>query len=119
MARERTIVIRTRELLKSAGAKTYKTDGQGEPDILGVYKGFAFAIECKRPGQTPEPLQVFRMQEWKRSGAITFWTDNPVEALAKLQDRVAIRFKTIRERIPANGAELSEREDQAEGTVEG
>lgn len=44
----------------------------GDPDLYGVWKGTPFAIELKRPGESPTPLQQFRLNEWSRAGAKTF-----------------------------------------------
>lgn len=46
----------------------------GTPDIVGVYKyrGF-FAIEVKRDGKEPTPLQKLRMEKIDAAGGKTFW----------------------------------------------
>lgn len=93
---EREIVRRTRELLTSAGSKVVKTSGQGEPDLIGSYQGFAFAIECKTEGNSPTRLQVARLTEWRRAGAIAFWTDFPADALKQVQDGAALRIIALR-----------------------
>lgn len=94
-ALEKQIVNRTRELMKSAGAKTIKTSGAGEPDVVGCYRGFSFAIECKQPGKKPTPLQYARMREWRRAGGIAFATDFPADAFVTLQDEVEKRIRAI------------------------
>ena len=42
---------------------------QGDPDIHGVWRGVAFEIELKQPGQDPTPLQQARLKEWSAAGA--------------------------------------------------
>jgi Holliday junction resolvase len=96
MGREREIVKRTRELLTAAGAKIIKTSGQGEPDLVGCYMGYAIAIECKQQGPKPTKLQEFRIREWKRAGAIAFWTDFPAEALRTVQTEANNRERAAR-----------------------
>lgn len=43
----------------------------GEPDLYGCYRGRAFAVEAKRPGEEPSRLQLERLKEWAAAGAIT------------------------------------------------
>lgn len=43
----------------------------GTPDILGCYRGQAFAIECKVGGAEPTPLQEHRLRQWAGGGAVT------------------------------------------------
>lgn len=93
--REREIVTRIRKLLTSAGAKVIKTSGQGEPDLIGTYQGFAFAIECKQPGKKPTALQVRRLSEWRRAGAIAFATDFPAKALQIVQVETETRLRDM------------------------
>ena len=85
MPMERQIVKRIRELLNVAGAKIIKTSGEGEPDLVGSYKGYAVAIEVKQPGKHPTNLQMVRLSQWRKAGAIAFYTDFPAEALQKMQ----------------------------------
>jgi hypothetical protein len=46
----------------------------GVPDIVGVnrHRGF-FAIEVKRPGKEPTPIQERRMSDIRAAGGKTFW----------------------------------------------
>lgn len=74
--REATIVRACIAALRRAGALVRKLHGgptavAGDPDLYGCYRGRAFALECKRPGCRPTPLQQARLAEWSRSGAIT------------------------------------------------
>lgn len=43
---------------------------KGDPDIDGCINGRSFAIECKQPGETPRPIQVKRLSDWQRAGAV-------------------------------------------------
>ena len=43
----------------------------GDPDLYGVWRGIPFEFELKRPGHHPTPLQLSRLQEWTRAGAVT------------------------------------------------
>lgn len=42
----------------------------GFPDLMLLKDGKASFIEVKRPGETPRPLQMFRMQELRDAGFI-------------------------------------------------
>ena len=42
----------------------------GDPDITGCIDGRHLEFEVKRPGQQPTALQVRRLEEWKRAGAV-------------------------------------------------
>lgn len=92
--REREIVKRTRELLRAFGAKVIKTSGEGEPDLVGSYMGVGFAIECKQREKTPNALQLRRIKEWERSGAVAFWTDFPAKAMVELEERVNLKLRS-------------------------
>lgn len=48
--------------------------GSGVPDIVGChwYRKF-FAIEVKRDGKEPTPLQMRRMKDIEAAGGKTFW----------------------------------------------
>jgi hypothetical protein len=45
---------------------------KGTPDIIGCYRGFMFVIEVKRPGEEPEKIQLFELNDWLENGA-TSW----------------------------------------------
>jgi Holliday junction resolvase len=45
----------------------------GVPDIIGSYKGFFFAIEVKREGKKPTPIQELRMKKIEKAVGKTFW----------------------------------------------
>lgn len=43
----------------------------GVPDILGVYKGRMFGIECKAGRNKPSPMQCMQMTRIRQAGGIT------------------------------------------------
>lgn len=45
----------------------------GVSDIVGCYRGKFFAIEVKREGKEPTPIQTRRMAEIEAAGGKTFW----------------------------------------------
>lgn len=45
----------------------------GVPDRVGCYRGKFFAIEVKREGKEPTPIQTRRMAEIEAAGGKTFW----------------------------------------------
>lgn len=45
----------------------------GVSDILGCYRGKFFAIEVKREGKEPTPIQWRRMREIEAAGGKAFW----------------------------------------------
>jgi len=42
----------------------------GDPDIDGCIRGRSLQLEVKRPGERPTLLQVKRLEEWRKAGAI-------------------------------------------------
>ena len=78
MPRESSVVSRTRILyagLAYDGSHVIKTNGEGEPDLIGVIDGFAVVTECKQPGEKPRPLQMAKLRKWAQGGAFACWTD--------------------------------------------
>jgi len=64
---------------KSKAIKLGPLNGEtGTPDILACKNGQMYLIETKAPGsgQKPTKLQFKRLEQWQRTGAITFWTNN-------------------------------------------
>lgn len=62
--------------LQERGAKIIKVhvDGytvEGTPDLIGCYKGRAFALECKMVDEEPSLKQKIEMIEWRKAGAIS------------------------------------------------
>lgn len=48
----------------------------GVPDILACIKGRFVAIEVKRPGQKPKPIQEAFLDAINKKGGVGFWADN-------------------------------------------
>ncbi len=44
--------------------------GKGHPDIVGCHHGRMLALEVKRPGEQPTPLQRHTQRAWGAAGAI-------------------------------------------------
>ena len=42
----------------------------GDPDIDACLRGRSVQLEVKRPGERPTPLQLKRLEEWRRAGAV-------------------------------------------------
>ena len=42
----------------------------GDPDIDACIRGRSVQIEVKRPGERPTLLQLKRIEEWRRAGAV-------------------------------------------------
>ena len=54
----------------------------GDPDIYGILPGgHHFEIEVKQRGKRPTELQLRRLAEWARAGAITGVAHDAIEAL--------------------------------------
>jgi len=60
--------------LRRQGAHVIKTYGgpyrRGLPDLIGVYRGRALALEVKRPGGKPTALQEYELGRWAAAGAV-------------------------------------------------
>ena len=48
----------------------------GVPDIIACVKGRFIAIEVKRPGKKPEPIQEAFLESINKKGGLAFWADN-------------------------------------------
>jgi len=55
---------------------------RGTPDIVGAYKGRAFAVEVKRPGKGPTPVQAGELMLAKKAGAVVGVATSVKEAMA-------------------------------------
>ena len=42
----------------------------GDPDLYGVWRGLAWGLELKRPGEDLTRLQAARHEEWGRAGVM-------------------------------------------------
>jgi len=78
-----------RKSLEDAGAKAIKLHGneymkKGNPDIVGCWNGFFFAVETKLEGEEPDKKQAYELREWDKVDAIcvtavrTMWQPNDV-----------------------------------------
>ena len=72
----RALVNRIKKDLKAAGAKALKMAGgsrceSGTPDLIGCYRGRAFAIEVKVGDDSLSPIQLARLVEWEQAGVRT------------------------------------------------
>ena len=54
---------------------------RGTPDILGCFQGRMFALEVKRPGNKPTPIQRVELERWAAAGAITAVVHSVEEAV--------------------------------------
>lgn len=57
----------------------------GDPDIDACIRGRSVQLEVKRPGEKPTPLQLKRLEEWRKAGAITGVVTSVVETRAVLE----------------------------------
>ena len=73
--KEQTIqkeIIKYLESIGSYTIKTIKTSKAGTPDIIACLNGRFIAIEVKRRGNKPTPLQLVKLDKIKESGGIAF-----------------------------------------------
>src|SRR5262252_1887154 len=58
----------------------------GDPDVYFLWRGRHVEIELKRPGEEPTALQLHRLAEWKKGGAVTavVHTIHELEVLLKM-----------------------------------
>lgn len=54
----------------------------GDPDLLAIRHGRAFALEVKRPGEKPAPIQLRRLEELEAAGAVVGVVHSVEEAVA-------------------------------------
>jgi len=83
--RESQIQSKILTYLNSLDAWTVKlitTNKSGAPDIVGCLQGHFIAIEVKRPGQKPRPLQLYQIEQIRRAGGVAFYADS-VEKVKK------------------------------------
>jgi hypothetical protein len=72
---EKIIEKNIRKYLEKQGYLTYKIHvgrygPEGFPDLLIVKGGITSYLEVKKPGETPTPIQIFRMKELRQAGCI-------------------------------------------------
>ena len=67
-------------------AKFTSPGSAGHPDRLVKLPGHPAAlVELKRPGPSPEPLQLTRMAEWSAVGMLATWASTYAEVERFLQ----------------------------------
>lgn len=87
MAREAALVSAILRFLRSQGCLAWKVYGSGYghagmPDICALvpvsYQHFSVPvfIEVKMAGKKPGPLQMKRLRDLGKGGAVALWTDN-------------------------------------------
>lgn len=89
MSKETSITDAIRDAIRDAfpNAVVRKRHGTvfgvaGDPDLYGCLPGGRhFEIEVKQPGNAPTRLQLHRLEEWKKAGAITGVAHSKEEAL--------------------------------------
>lgn len=87
-----------RARLHEIGAWSIKTNLNGEADVLacvphpnGSGVGVFVAIEVKQPGKKPSPLQLAKLERWRKAGAIAFVCDNPDDVVDTFMREVSNR----------------------------
>lgn len=90
-SRETALVDRlVRYLNRLPSCRVRKTHGSvfasGWPDLVGTIQGRMIALEVKRAGEKPTPLQVAELDLWRRAGAYAVWVDNFDDAVACIQE---------------------------------
>lgn len=101
---QRSVTDVMRRKIKDLGGKSIKLHGgpmsSGHPDIIGCLDGIAFVIETKRQGgRGPTERQQENIRRWAASGAVAFWTDDPVQGMARLVLGVANKRKEMGLRV--------------------
>ena len=49
---------------------------KGLPDVIGVHLGTFYAIELKRKGEKPRPLQEYILEKIRTAGGVIRWFDD-------------------------------------------
>jgi len=63
----------------------------GDPDIDACIRGRSVQLEVKRPGERPTPLQLKRIEEWRRAGAVVAVVHSVAEVRAVLEENQLLR----------------------------
>ncbi|MGE5486997.1 MAG: VRR-NUC domain-containing protein [bacterium] len=61
-------------------------DVAGDPDIDACIRGRSVQLEVKRPGERPTPLQLKRLEEWRKAGAVVAVVHSVAEVRAVLEE---------------------------------
>lgn len=88
--KESTLVDNIRKALKKRGVKTLKIHGNqympaGEPDIIGCRDGRMYCWEVKVGKNNPTELQLKRLDEWEKVGAVTAVVWSVASAIAAVE----------------------------------
>jgi hypothetical protein len=86
MGAEKIIENSIKKFLREHGYLTFKIHvgrygPEGFPDLLVVKQGITSYLETKKPGETPTPIQVFRMKQLRQAGCIA----RPVWSIAHVE----------------------------------
>lgn len=76
MLSEQKIQKKIIDYLESIGAYTIKVitaNKSGVPDVHACYQGRWISIECKVPGEQPEPLQYHHLNQIQKAGGLATW----------------------------------------------
>ena len=76
---EQKLQSKIKSFLKKEGwivIKTITLSENGYPDLICFRQGVTLFLEIKAQGETPKPLQEYRLRELKKQGFKAFWTDN-------------------------------------------
>jgi len=58
----------------------------GDPDIDACIRGRSVQLEVKRPGEKPTALQLKRIEEWRRAGAVVAVVNSVADVRRLLQE---------------------------------
>lgn len=83
MAAEARLLAKVERFLTALGPDCYflKVHGneyqtRGTPDIIGCYRGQAFGLELKAPGEQPTKIQLYQLRRMENAGAIVTVADS-------------------------------------------
>ena len=88
MPTEQQIQSKVIKYLESLGAyvvKVITANHSGVPDIHACINGRWISIEMKKPGEKPDPLQLFHLQMIQKAGGLATWATS----LDQVQDFLA------------------------------
>ena len=75
-AKLQTKIIKELEKNNFYTIKTIKLNKNGLPDIFAFKNGKTYMIEVKAPGKKPRQLQLYRIEEVKKFGVLSYWFDD-------------------------------------------
>lgn len=61
----------------------------GVPDILACVKGHFVAIEVKKPGEKPKPIQYAFLDAINHCGGVGMWSDSVEKVKEELKKRIS------------------------------